>query len=248
MGWTYTHRDKGTTDKDFFLNDFDAGTKFHAWGTVGGVFYAAVETPREPGKVWALVALTNWAPRDYCNFGYKDMSEDSGPCDHRAPLSVLNALTPTDDLFALEWRDRVAHHHEQRKARRGLQDGDQVTLATTLRFTNGDERDTFIVRRRVTRGGRTQAVLTDGQYTPFRIANWQDMALSVTSGGERMDTPLAARREEDRYVEAVTQFYRGSDEGRAQAMERYEDRWNMPYLARMEFRRGDLFEGALAGV
>lgn len=247
MGWTYMHRDKGTSNRDFFLNDFEAGTKFHAEGTVGGIFYAAVETPREPGKVWALVAMTNWVPKEYHNFGFKSMSEDAGPYHCRAPLAVLNALTPTDNNCALEWRDRVAYHHEQRKALRGLRDGDQVVLSTVLRFTNGDERDTFTVRRQATRGGRTKVVLTDGAYTPFRIGNWQDMALAVIRDGERMDTPLVARREENHYVNAVERLM-GDDEGRERALERYKDRWGVGYLARMEFRRGDLFEEALAGV
>ena len=247
MGWTYLHRDKGTSDRDFFLKDFDAGTVFHAWGTVAGTFYAAVETPREPGKVWALVAMTNWAPKDYFNFGFKDMSEDSGPYHCQAPLSVLNALTPTDNNYALEWRDRVVHHHEQRKALRGLQAGDQVVLTTALRFTNGEERDTFTIQRKVIRGGRTRAVLTDGDYTPYRIPNWQDMTLAVIRDGERMDTPLVARQEENRYVSAVERLM-GDDESRERALERYKDRWGVGYLARMEFRRGDLFKEALAGV
>lgn len=246
MGWTYLHRDKGTLDKDFFLKDFDAGTVFHAWGTVAGTFYAAVETPREPGKVWALVAMTNWAPKDHYNFGFKDMSEDMGPYQSRAPLSVLNALTPTDHNYALEWRDRVTHHHEQRKALRGLQAGDQVVLATALRFTNGDERDTFTVRRQAVRGGRTKVVLTDGGYTPFRVPNWQDMTLAVIRGGERIDTPLAGHKAEDRYVSAVERLL--ADESNVKALERYGDRWGAGHQARMEFRRGDLFEDALVGA
>ena len=58
MGWTYMHRDKGASNRDFFQNDFDTGTKFHAHGPVNGIFYAAVETPRNPGEVWAFLPIT----------------------------------------------------------------------------------------------------------------------------------------------------------------------------------------------
>lgn len=202
MGWTYMHRDKGTSDKDFFLQDFDPGTKFHAWGTVAGTFYAAVETPREPGKVWALIALTHRVPSDAHNFGFKDMSEDMGPYETRAPLAVLNALTPTDHKYALEWRERVARHHEQRKALRGLKHGDQVVLSKALEFTNGDVLDTFTIVRRFTRGGQTRVVLTNGGFTPFSIPNWQDAVVAVIRDGERVDTPLGVRVKAKEMAEA----------------------------------------------
>lgn len=250
MGWTYMHRSKGTSNKDFFQQDFDVGTKFHAHGTVNGVFYAAVETPREPGKIWALVALTHWVPADAYNFGFKDMSEDMGPYEHRAPLSVLNALTPTDHATALEWRERVAQYHAQRKALRGLKDGDQIVLAAALRFTSGDERDTFTIRRQVIRGGRTKVVLTNGGFQPFLIPNWQDATVAVLRDGERIETPLALKREENRYVETVDRLcMQSSAEGRAEIAERYGVKGSfadLRHMAREEFRRGDLFASALA--
>lgn len=213
---------------------------------VGGV--AAVETPHEPGKVWALIAITRWSPKEFFNFSFKDMSEDAGPYYYcRAPLSVLKALTPTDNICALEWRDQVAHYHKQRKALRGLQDGDQVVLSASLTFSDGTERDTFTIKRRATLGGRTKAVLTDGDYAAYRISNWQDMALAVIRDGERIDTPLAARREEDFYVNAVERL-KYSAEGHQRVIERYGDSLGVGYLARLEFRRGDVFEDALAGV
>lgn len=249
MGWTYMHRDKGTSNKDFFQEDFDAGTKFHAHGTVNGVFYAAVETPRHPGEVWALVALTNWVPSEYHNFGFKDMSEEMGPYEHRAPLSVLNALTPTDHPAAMEWRERVAQYHEQRAALRGLRDGDQIVLGTPLPFTDGQERGTFTVRRQAIRGGRTKVVLTDGGFQRFSLPNWQDMTVAVLRGGERVETPLSLRRKENEYVNRVEGLcMRASAEVRAALVEHYGVDAKpgvlveLRHLARQEFRRGDVFD------
>lgn len=251
MGWTYTHRDKGTTNKEFFLKDFDHGTTFHAHGTVNGIFYAAVESPRRPGEVWALVALTNWVPSEHFNFGFKDMSEDMGPGVHRAPLSVLNALTPTDHPIALEWRERVAQHHAQRKAVRGLEDGDRVVLGTVLRFTDGSERDTFIVRRSLVRGGRTKVVLRDERGQAYRVSNWQDMTMAVIRDGERTETPLALRRKEHEYVQAVCTLQVGDSQEAQEALAaRYGDVGysDLEVAARQEFRRGDLFAFALASA
>ncbi|MFF8597160.1 DUF6927 domain-containing protein [Streptomyces sp. NPDC015220] len=48
------------------------------------------------------------------NFGYKDLDENCGPGDHKAPKSVLNALTPTTNEYALAWRTQCRAHHAQR--------------------------------------------------------------------------------------------------------------------------------------
>ena len=180
------------------------------------------------------------------------MSEDMGPYQHYAPLSVLNALTPTDHQTALEWRERVAQHHEQRKAMRGLKDKDQVVLSTPLRFTSGHERDTFTIRRQVIRGGRKKVVLTDGGFQPFSIPNWQDLVVAIVRGGERIESPLSLKGEENRYVEAVDSLHmRGSSEVRAEVAEHYGIKGSfrdLRHMARAEFRRGDLFAPALAGV
>lgn len=249
MGWTYSHRDKGITNEEFFLKCFNEGTRFHAHGTVGGVFYAAIETPSNPGEVWGYIALTNWVPADHFNFGYKDMSESMGPYEYRAPLAVLNALTPTDNPTSLEWRERATQHHEQRKALRGMKEGDQIVLSSPLRFTDGSERDTFTVRRTPIRGGRTKVRLTDEWGHGYRVNNWQDMTEAIIRNGERIETPLALKREENRYVRAVDALQMsGSDEVREALKERYGGKGysDLTWAARQEFRRGDLFSLAVA--
>lgn len=241
MGWTSQHRDKGTTNKDFFLNLFDKGTQFHATGTVGGVFYAAVEGPSKPGEVWGFIALTTWSPNDHYNFSYKDMSESMGPCEVRAPLTVLKALTPTDSAYALEWREAVAQHHAQRKALRGLMEGDEVTLAEQLTFTSGACLDTFTVqRRRVGRGTQTKVALTnDGRQ--YLIPHWQDRVVAVVSRGERVETPLALKRAENAYVREVGRLRFSSDHG-ALLAGRYGESavasGGAERAARLEFRGG----------
>lgn len=238
MGWTSQHRDKGTTNEEFFLASFKPGTRIHASGTVAGTFYAAVETPSQPGVIWAYVVLTQWAPKSEYNFTYKDMDETMGPCEVSAPLAVLKALTPTDNGYALEWRERCAQYQAQRKAMRGLKAGDSVVLASKLTFTSGAELDTFTVKRYpVGRGLQTRAVLTS-EGRSYQVPNWQDRVVAVLRDGERTESPLGAMRAENAYVRAIERLDRdvlaaryGAEAGREVAQ-----------LARGEFRRGDLLD------
>lgn len=188
MGWTSQHRDKGTTNVDFFGERLGARRRIIEHATVHGVFYAAVKE-LDTGEVWAYVALTQWT-RDYFNFTYKDLEESMGIGDGEAPLKVLAALTPTDNETSLAWRtscrDAAERKARSAQALKGLRDGDVVTLSTKLRFANGTEQDTFVVQRRRTSSARTQVVLTaDGQ--GYRVPRWRERVASVVRGGERID-------------------------------------------------------------
>ena len=192
MGWSSYHRDRGETNAEHFLEEMRPGTIFHATSTVGGVFYAAIERPSAPGVVTAYIAITQWIPKSHCNFSYTSMSEDSGPADTSAPASVLDALTPTTDPWALEWRAQCRLTIAQRAALHGLREGDQIVTGKTFRFASGASGDTFILRRQAIRGGKTRAVLTlKGR--PLRFPNWQMRAVAVIREGERIDTPFGLR-------------------------------------------------------
>lgn len=82
------------------------------------VYYAAVESVSTDGKrdVWAAVCLVKYNPRDREGliFGYKDMSEDIGPCEAECPKEILDLLTPTESKWANEWRDRCRKSIEQK--------------------------------------------------------------------------------------------------------------------------------------
>lgn len=241
MGTTFLHRDKGTTNVDFFFKD-EAHFTVHAHATVGGVFYAAVEDDREPGRVWAFLALTHWVPKDYYNFGYKDMSESAGPYYFEAPAAVLDALTPTDNATALWWRDRCRTRVAQRAALHGLAVGDEIELAHPLRFTNGAELCTFTVRRRRVQGNRTTVVLTHDD-RGYRVPNWRDQVIAVTRNGVRTDTPLATTRPEREYAAAVKAVSRTEPEV---VMARYGtgryDSAAVEWAALNEYRRGERWE------
>lgn len=75
---------------------------------VGNTVYAAVRRIKPDGTnyVFAAVVLTSTNMRDYYNFSYKDMDETCGPCECDCPASILKLLSPTDNEYANNWRDR----------------------------------------------------------------------------------------------------------------------------------------------
>lgn len=157
MGWTYSRRQRGITDADWFANEFAAkdGTpaKFLATATKSRVFYAAWQ-PREQPYVIAMVCLTNWAPNaaDGFNFGYKDMEESMGPNEAQAPARLLDLLTPAEQVYsgtyleyAQSWRDRCREHAGRVASRPKLFEGAIVTFAQPVKFTNGVSKASLIV-------------------------------------------------------------------------------------------------------
>lgn len=178
MGWTFTHRDKGLTNRAWFEKEVvGTGPEFKrtvlADATIGGTYYAAVRED-ETGEVWALVCLTRWVPRDYHNYGWKSMDERMGPNEAQAPAKVLDLLTPTDSEYALAWRERCRAHLARKAAAAKVRKGDLVRFAQPIEFADDAvhtelefiERNTF----RVTGHGR------------YRIPGWRTRSYEVVTG------------------------------------------------------------------
>ena len=49
-------------------------------------------------------------------WGYKTMSEDSGPYQYNCPMSILKAADPPTSEYSAEWREKVLQHHAAKKA------------------------------------------------------------------------------------------------------------------------------------
>jgi hypothetical protein len=135
MGWTGLHRAPGTSDRDFFEQEFPATLmrdgRILDCATVGNVFYAAVANndtaPYKPGKTWALIVLMRRGRGEY-NFHYKEMDEGMGPVECRCPERILDRLSMTEDEFALNWRSRCQDYHDARKAKGTIRKGETVVF------------------------------------------------------------------------------------------------------------------------
>jgi hypothetical protein len=114
------------------------------------VYYAAVQVMKNGigGEVFAIVCLVRWNPRDKDGmiFGYKDMTENMGPCEAECPERILDLLTPTEHRHAIDWRERCRANLALRG--RKLAQGDRIRLDQPVTFTDGHVAQEFVVCKR----------------------------------------------------------------------------------------------------
>lgn len=197
MGWDFTHRAKGQSNLDYFTTgawpviDTTKRTILeHA--TVEHVFYAAVRD-HDTGEVWALVVPTQWVPNAEYNFGYSTQTETVGPGVYKAPLRLLDALTPTDDEWANEWRQGCREYQARRAwVRTNVRPGVTVTFPTALTFRSsrfpGMTSTETTLTYQVVQG---RSVLVDGSGTRCVVPKWRDLIV-VPPEATAIDTAPAA--------------------------------------------------------
>jgi len=159
MGWTSyraTHyKPNGTVDKKaecdaYFMEGLNRG-HFEVLKSVmkGNTYYAAIQDkvrhiendiyePIENGTVWAAVFLVSIDNKDYYNFAYKDMDETCGPCCYDCPSSILKLLSPTENEYALQWRQKCIEKQSKPKL-------SALPIGTHIKFTtwNGEEKRVY---------------------------------------------------------------------------------------------------------
>lgn len=125
MGWTSIHathyRPSGSIDRKaecdaYFLEGLNRGYfRIEASAVVGSTYYAAITgvrkshgelIPESEQLTYAVIFPTKVDRGDYWNFSYKCMTEDYGPCEAKCPKRILDRLSPTDNAYALNWRER----------------------------------------------------------------------------------------------------------------------------------------------
>ena len=86
----------------------------------GSVWYGACEfTNKKTGetKVRGVVCLTQVDNSEYCNFYIKEMDESMGPLYNDCPSDIIRLLSPTDNEFALAWRQKCLETVKSRLAK-----------------------------------------------------------------------------------------------------------------------------------
>ena len=156
MGWTYTYKPSYQSASAFLREQFDEDGERFRWETLDisvvkfRTAYAAIrKTCKSSGAslVFGVVCLLDYRPHDQYNFGWKEVEESMGPCESECPARILDLLTPTDEKFAIEWRQRCRERLEQldrnRRLMASLKPGDILHHKTGLVFTDGIRRTTF---------------------------------------------------------------------------------------------------------
>ncbi len=155
MGWTYTQKHPGESVKDFFKREFNYEKEDGRYGKIIDcavvnlrTAYIAYEiNTGDKKEVVALVCLLHFVPnaRDGYNFGYKDMDETCGPNECDCPERILKLLTPTDNEYAVRWREKCWENLRNRKARPRLSKGAVIEFARPIVFNSGWEESVFTV-------------------------------------------------------------------------------------------------------
>jgi hypothetical protein len=192
MGWTFQHRDKGWTERDWLADNLLDADRIVDVAKVGNVDYVAYRVRsihNEDGDydaVTCLVLLTRWirGDSDYYNFGYKDMDESMGPHEAKCPERILDVLSPLEMLYepspdkdwsyewARDWRKACRAYHTHRKAAKAVTPGTTIRFKHPLTFTSGVKLDTFV------REGKNVFTVPGG-WTRYKIPSWRDYEFEV---------------------------------------------------------------------
>ena len=184
MGSLSTYRPKGTSHREFFeaeLLHSESNYRIIDSFTKGGVFYAALEH-RPTGKVAGFTVKFQWNGRGAQNFTYKTISEEEGPYTFECPARILDLLTPTESVYANEWREKCRKHGARVAALSGVKPGDVVEFVAPIRFQGGAEYDALQL---VNKRGLFQAPLVHGRrhdFTTYRVTTWKDLARVPATG------------------------------------------------------------------
>ena len=112
MGWSYEtyYRSEGGMNKlfsdkcNYQKDNGDSGRIISSALVERTEFYAAYEViTNGERKVVALCFMINFTKYE---IGYKDMDETCGPYMFKCPEKILKLLTPTDNKYALKWREK----------------------------------------------------------------------------------------------------------------------------------------------
>lgn len=104
----------------------------------GSTYYAAVkrtrfatETTPEISEVFAAIVLTKTDIKEEFNFYYKDMDETFGPCYYDCSNKILDLLSPTDNKYAKEWREKCRKKNYEKHSPTALSN---LPVGTKIKF------------------------------------------------------------------------------------------------------------------
>lgn len=139
MGWTgtYTREDAVTVVRQ----EIESGGQCRVLANRGAKWWL-VEVVKT-GERFALVALVRRRGPELLT---KLVEENMGPHECGYPLAWLDRLSPTDNEYALAWRERVRQHHAEKKSQPSLQPGDRVVFEEPIEFTNGVKYQELVYR------------------------------------------------------------------------------------------------------
>jgi hypothetical protein len=170
MGWTFTNKSSSVKVADFFKAEWK-DTIFHAVKVINmQEVYMACSNKREPDTIFAVVCLLNYQPKEYMNFGYKDMDESMHPYYYNCPESILKLLSPTDKQNAIAWRAECQKRIDNKKSKAKFTKGSIIRFSKPIQFNSNLNIDAFRVSSM--KPMRFLNASHYGDYHLYRLPKW----------------------------------------------------------------------------
>lgn len=132
MGWTSSYNWSNASDvKRELLRDYENSENIeilaHRSTCYGRHFWMAIKV-KSTGHSFVVLYLLAGGFRE--GWGYKDISEDCGPCDIDCPVELLDMTTEPTEGYAVDWRKRVREAAEARKGSqsKSFKPGDKCSI------------------------------------------------------------------------------------------------------------------------
>lgn len=153
MGWTCT--EKPNNVKKYF-DDMHTSNEYRKVRVLKSAlknfreYYAAIEVTNEiTGEVdvfCSVIKCDYYQEYGEPQISYKEMSDHAGPAISNCPKNILELLTPTDNDYANQWRDKCwSKINMQAALTAQLQHGKKVQFSPAIEFTDGNVHDELYV-------------------------------------------------------------------------------------------------------
>lgn len=188
MGWIFTQVQKGQAGE--YLKKTMTWDNEHSKGELlKGAFvnwheyYAAVKiTKKDSNKTYtiAVICLIQYAPKDYYNFGYKDLEESMGVYKNNCPASILKLLTPCEEIYdkdsnsykySKNWRIACWENIFRNNDANRLKNNSVIKFDKPIHFTNNEDVDTFLVKKKGRSTKFHKYYLETKSYSPYNYYN-----------------------------------------------------------------------------
>lgn len=175
MGWCGSYLEDRTTKGIIErIKEQEIGDKCEIvyYSKKGRIISLAVKS-KESEEVFAVVCLTR-IDRGGKEFMIKTLDETSGPCYYDVPKKLLNLLSPTNNEYALKWREQCKLFIETKKNSSKIKQGDLIEFEDEIEFNNGVKLKTFSYLK-----NNIFMIPGSSSFNKFQIKNWKTKKYKV---------------------------------------------------------------------
>jgi hypothetical protein len=142
MGWTGTYTTESA--ETLVRKEIEGGGYNRVLANRGAKWWLVQSV--KTGTVFAVVALVQRRTAGYYGTEVltKLMDESEGPCHYGYPLAWLDRLSPAENQYSAEWREKVRAYHAAKKSAPTVQVGDRILMEEPITFRGGIVESEFV--------------------------------------------------------------------------------------------------------